>query len=122
MAQGYRKRKILNHDKPGYCYSEKTDKELETELREKATKDKLREANIPMYSVKLEFSFERSRLLRPKRLDIDNSVKDTLDILKKAGVFPDDSLVYNVEATKIPLPPNEKKELTHIEVWEWCFE
>lgn len=69
----------------------------------------------PLYdrpcSVKLDFYRARPSY------DLDNLVKQTLDLLKDANILPDDEKVFNIEAT---IHEGSKDEYFVVEIFEWC--
>jgi Holliday junction resolvase RusA-like endonuclease len=69
-------------------------------------------------SIKLSFYLHKSRI---SEVDIDNLCKSVLDALDLSGLYSDDSLVHNLEASKIPID-HDDPEGVRIQVWEWTIE
>lgn len=78
---------------------------------------KLFKKNGPL-SVKLSFYLHESRITK---VDIDNLCKSVLDALDLSGLYSDDSLVHNLEASKISIDEVDP-EGVRIQVWEWGIE
>ena len=78
---------------------------------------KLFKKNRPL-SVKLSFYLHESRITK---VDIDNLCKSVLDALNLSGLYSDDSLVHNLEASKISIDEVDP-EGVRIQVWEWGIE
>ena len=78
---------------------------------------KLIKRNGPL-SVKLSFYLHDGRI---SKVDIDNLCKSVLDALDRSGLYSDDSLVHNLEASKISLEEADP-EGVRIQVWEWGIE
>lgn len=64
-------------------------------------------------SVKLDFYRNRPSY------DIDNLVKQALDLLKDADIIKDDEKVFNIEAT---IHDTAKDEYFSVEIFEWLGE
>ena len=54
-------------------------------------------------------------------MDIDNLCKSVLDALDLSGLYSDDSLVHNLESSKISINQDDP-EGVRIQVWEWSIE
>jgi len=68
-------------------------------------------------SLKLDFYVSESRIYK---VDIDNLARPVLNAIEKTGVYYNDSEVYNIEVTKIPVPTVREHllEKLHVELWE----
>jgi len=80
-------------------------------------KDKIKE-KTSQCSLKLDFYVSESRIYK---VDIDNLAQPVLNAIEKAGVYHNDSGVYNIEITKIPILTVREHllEKLHVELWEW---
>lgn len=54
-------------------------------------------------------------------MDIDNLCKSVLDALDLSGLYANDSLVHNLEASKISIDDSDP-EGVRIQAWEWTIE
>ncbi|KPV64105.1 MAG: Endodeoxyribonuclease RusA [Candidatus Bathyarchaeota archaeon BA2] len=79
--------------------------QLKSEIKEK----------VYQCSLKLDFYISKDLIWK---VDIDNLAEPVLNAVKEAGAYYDDSLVCNVEITKIPVLGHLMEKL-HIELWEW---
>jgi len=78
---------------------------------------KLVKKNNPI-SVKFSFYLHKGRI---SKVDIDNLCKSVLDALDLSGLYADDSLVHNLEASKISIDDDDP-EGVRIQAWEWTVE
>ena len=78
---------------------------------------KLVKKNRPL-SIKLSFYLHKGRI---SKVDIDNLCKSILDALDLSGLYSDDSLVHNLESSKISIDEDDP-EGVRIQAWEWTIE
>jgi len=73
--------------------------------------------NNPL-SIKLSSYLHEGRI---SKVDIDNLCKSVLDALDRSGIYSDDSLVHNLEASKMRIHDDDP-EGVRIQAWEWTTE